>query len=95
MTRTDARAIVALKVFVERNQIVPIWISLKLCYRTEHRTLLIPIAQADSRKPPIALSWSAFQVDVENTLANCPARLPLQSPDEATSYCASLVYIVG
>src|SRR5882724_11253867 len=45
MTGPNPRAIVSVKVFVEHNQISPIWIGLKFLYSPKHRTPPVRVLQ--------------------------------------------------
>src|ERR1700740_2373926 len=52
MARTDPRTIIAVEVFVEENQVAPMWIALKrLCF-APHRAAARTIAQKNVRQPP-------------------------------------------
>ena len=48
VTGAYTRAVVAVEVFMEGNQIAPVWIVLKLFVRSKHRPALISVEQEDS-----------------------------------------------
>jgi len=50
MTRAYTCTIVPVKVLMERNQVAPVGIGLKLFRRTEYGPSLVTTAQEDSRK---------------------------------------------
>ena len=50
VARADARAVVAVEVFVEGNEVAPIGIGLKLLDVAEYRATLITVSQKDPRE---------------------------------------------
>jgi hypothetical protein len=51
MASAKPGAIVTVEVFVEQNEIFPIWIALKELYSTGDGTAAIPIAKEDANEP--------------------------------------------
>src|SRR5271169_6674554 len=46
----DARAVVAVEVFVKREQVAPVWITLELLRAAKHRAPPVAVAQEDARQ---------------------------------------------
>ena len=52
VTGADAGTVIAVKIFVEQDQITPLRIVLKFLGTTEHWPRAFAIAQEDTRQPP-------------------------------------------